>query len=228
MLFTRCKAHVYKILIVPAHTRPPSTPPATKVSSPLKALGSTWFALAVGLVDFVLLLIRQVVSRVLGCCMMNQIVLGDHEPPFGSHLSPTHEDGIPYVLNIWLLFGGSDPDVTRAWAIDVLSKSPIYIAGLSIVVLFIQVNYAAFASSKPPAGGFVSGRSRFSQHVASLGGASVFTFNALRLLACLALVGLTLPTTVLGKAEEWHLKLQRLDVLHDGLCAIFVRRLGVL
>ena len=70
--------------------------------------------------------------------------------------------------------------------------------------------------------------SRFGAHVASLGGATLFAFHAIRLLASLVLVGLTVPTTILFRSREEHSwNIQDLDVLRDGFCVIFVSMLGL-
>ena len=70
--------------------------------------------------------------------------------------------------------------------------------------------------------------SRFGAHVAGLGGATLFAFHAIRLLASLVLVGLIVPTTILFRSREEHSwNIQDLDVLHDGFCVIFVSMLGL-
>ena len=104
---------------------------------------------------------------------------------------------------------------------EALLFSPIYITGVSIAILLTQL----FPASKSYARKVVLGGSCFSQHVASVGGAGVFAFNGLRLLACLVLVGLSIPSLSMFNGDHERERRQGmlgLDVLHDGLCATFV------
>lgn len=69
---------------------------------------------------------------------------------------------------------------------------------------------------------------RFKKHVASLGGAGILVANAVRLLACLGLLSLTLPTAFWfhHREGEGTGPISNLDVLHDGLSGVFVRALS--
>ncbi|TCD71270.1 hypothetical protein EIP91_011749 [Steccherinum ochraceum] len=113
-------------------------------------------------------------------------------------------------------------DEIPEWLDDAFLLSPIYVAGVSLVVLLVHAIYAAVTSSKSARNERTG--SRLAQHVVELGGPSIFAFKVVRLVASLALLGLAIPSITLLQRKDGGERLGEvhgLDILHDGLCAIF-------